>query len=154
MAQPPPRLAAPFLLFVRGATLVGGSYDSMSKYKKFLPVMFILSWLAAPANAGQGGGTTDSALEPSAVERCAQLATAKSEWPDATTRIERSAWRADGSQVAIPMAPPVTLPAHCELTGVMQERVGVDGQHYAIHFHLRLPMHWNGKILFRGWWWN
>ena len=122
----------------------------MSKYKKFLPVMFILSWLAAPANAGQGGGTTDSALEPSAVERCAQLATAKSGWPDATTRIERSAWRADGSQVAIPMAPQVTLPAHCELAGVMQERVGVDGQHYAIHFHLRLPMHWNGRFFFEG----
>ncbi|MGA8766205.1 MAG: tannase/feruloyl esterase family alpha/beta hydrolase [Candidatus Acidiferrales bacterium] len=48
------------------------------------------------------------------------------------------------------MGPPVTLPAHCELTGVMQERVGVDGQHYAIRFHLRLPIRWNGKFLFEG----
>jgi Tannase and feruloyl esterase len=150
MAQPPLRSAAPLLLFVRGATLVGGSYDSMTKYKKFLPVMFVLSWLAAPANAGQGAGTAASALESSAADRCVQLATAKAEWPDATTHIERSAWRADGSQVAVPMAPPVTLPAHCELTAGMQERVGEDGQHYAIHFHLRLPLRWNGKFLFEG----
>jgi feruloyl esterase len=122
----------------------------MTKYKKFLPVMLVLSWLAAPTNAGQGGRMADSALQPSAMERCAQLATAKPEWPDATTRIDQSAWHADGSQVTIPMAPPVTLPAHCEVTGVMQERVGVDGQHYAIRFHLRLPMHWNGRFFFEG----
>ena len=48
------------------------------------------------------------------------------------------------------MGPPVTLPAHCELTGVTQERAGVDGQHYAIRFHLRLPLRWNGKFLFEG----
>jgi feruloyl esterase len=122
----------------------------MMHYKRFLPVIFVLLCLAVPANAGQGAGTADSAPESSAADRCAQLATAKPEWPDATTRIEQSAWRADGSQVAIPMGPPVTLPAHCELTGVMQERVGVDGQHYAIRFHLRLPMHWNGRFFFEG----
>jgi hypothetical protein len=139
-----------FLLFARGATLAGGLDNSMTRYKKFLPIMFVLSWLAAPANAGQDAGTGDSALESSAADRCAQLATAKAEWPDATTHIKQSAWHADGSQAALPMAPPVTLPAHCELTGVMQERVGVDGQHYAIRFHLRLPLRWNGKFLFEG----
>ena len=122
----------------------------MTNYKKFLPVMLILSWLAVPTNAGQGAGTADSALESSAADSCARLATAKVEWPDATTHIEQSAWHADGSQVTLPMAPPVTLPAHCELTGAMQERVGVDGQHYAIRFHLRLPLRWNGKFLFEG----
>ena len=59
-------------------------------------------------------------------------------------------WHPDDSHVAMPMAPPVTLPAHCELTGAMQERIGVDGQHYAIRFHLRLPLRWNGKFLFEG----
>jgi feruloyl esterase len=48
------------------------------------------------------------------------------------------------------MALPVTLPAHCELSGVMQERVGVDGQRYAIRFHMRLPLNWNGKFFFEG----
>ncbi len=67
----------------------------MTKYKKFLPVMLVLSWLAAPTNAGQGGGTAVSALEPSAADSCARLATAKAEWPDATTHIQQSAWHAE-----------------------------------------------------------
>jgi hypothetical protein len=122
----------------------------MTTYKKFLPVMLVLAWPAVPTNAGQGAPTADPAVESSAADSCARLATAKAEWPDATTHIKQSVWHADGSQVALPMAPPVTLPAHCELTGSLQERVGVDGQQYAIRFHLRLPLRWNGKFLFEG----
>ncbi len=48
------------------------------------------------------------------------------------------------------MGPPSPLPAHCELTAVMHERVGADGQHYAVHFHLRLPGQWNGRFFFEG----
>ncbi|MGC2332516.1 MAG: tannase/feruloyl esterase family alpha/beta hydrolase, partial [Candidatus Acidiferrales bacterium] len=119
-------------------------------YKKFLQIVFVFTCLTSPASARQSAVSVGSTLESSAADRCASLATVKSQWPDPTTRIEQSAWRADGSRVATPMGPPVTLPAHCELTGVMQERVGVDGQHYAIHFHLRLPMDWNGKFFFEG----
>ncbi len=122
----------------------------MTNYRKFLPVMLVLAWLPVPTNAGQGAGTADPALESNAADSCARLATAKVEWPDTTTHIKQSVWHADGSQVALPMAPPVTLPAHCELTGAMQERAGVDGQQYAIRFHLRLPLRWNGKFLFEG----
>lgn len=32
----------------------------------------------------------------------------------------------------------------------MHERVGVDGQHYAIRIHLRLPGRWNGRFFFQG----
>jgi Tannase and feruloyl esterase len=122
----------------------------MIDYMKFLQVIFVLSCIAAPANASQSAVTTGSASEPNAADRCARLATSKHQWPDSTMRILQSAWRADGWQVAIPMGPPVTLPAHCELTGVMQERAGVDGQRYAIGFHLRLPMDWNGRFFFEG----
>jgi feruloyl esterase len=34
--------------------------------------------------------------------------------------------------------------------GKTNERVGVDGQRYAIGFHLRLPTQWNGRFLFQG----
>jgi len=119
-------------------------------HKKFLPIVFVLTCLALPTNAGQSAEKAGSTAESDAADRCAQLTTTKGQWPDPTTRIEQSAWHADGSQVQIPMGPPITLPAHCELTGGMQERVGVDGQHYAIHFHLRLPMRWNGKFFFEG----
>lgn len=132
-----------FVMAARSTTVTMG-------YRKFLQIVFVFTCLALPANAGQSAASAGSTAESSAADRCAQLTTTKAQWPDPTTRIEQSAWRADGSQVPIPMGPPVTLPAHCELTGVMQERVGVDGQHYAIHFHLRLPVHWNGKFFFEG----
>jgi feruloyl esterase len=42
------------------------------------------------------------------------------------------------------------VPRHCELSGVARERTAADGQHYAIHFHLRLPLEWNGRLFFQG----
>ena len=43
-----------------------------------------------------------------------------------------------------------SLPAHCEVTTVMHERVGIDGQHYSIRFRLRLPEAWNRRFFFQG----
>jgi poly(3-hydroxybutyrate) depolymerase len=42
------------------------------------------------------------------------------------------------------------LPEHCEVQGRMNDRTGVNSQHYAIRFHLRLPTEWNGKFFFEG----
>ena len=42
------------------------------------------------------------------------------------------------------------LPAHCDVTGRLQERKGTDGQQYSIRFHLRLPVTWNGRFFFQG----
>lgn len=42
------------------------------------------------------------------------------------------------------------LPAHCEVTGIMHERKGIDGQDYAIRFRMRLPLDWNRRFLFQG----
>jgi len=36
------------------------------------------------------------------------------------------------------------------MTGIMQERTGVDGQRYAIRFRLRLPDVWNGRFFMQG----
>jgi pimeloyl-ACP methyl ester carboxylesterase len=41
-------------------------------------------------------------------------------------------------------------PAHCEIVGNINERVGTDGRPYAIGFHLRMPVNWNGRFLFQG----
>ena len=42
------------------------------------------------------------------------------------------------------------LPEHCEVVGRLNDRDGVNGQHYAIRFHLRLPTAWNGRFFFEG----
>lgn len=46
--------------------------------------------------------------------------------------------------------PALALAPHCEVQGVMQERLGRFGQHYAIRYRLRLPANWNGRFLFQG----
>ncbi len=51
------------------------------------------------------------------------------------------------SQFYDPIAP---LPTHCEIYGRLNERVGIDGQAYAVNFHMRLPVDWNGRFFFQG----
>ncbi len=41
-------------------------------------------------------------------------------------------------------------PEHCEVLGKINERTGINGQPYAIKFHLRLPTAWNGDFFFEG----
>ena len=42
------------------------------------------------------------------------------------------------------------IPAHCQVTGKMFERVGpVDGKAYAIGFEMRLPNDWNGRFFYQ-----
>ncbi len=44
-----------------------------------------------------------------------------------------------------------SLPEHCEVIGAIDERTGpVDGQRYALRFHLRMPTEWNKRFLFQG----
>ena len=42
------------------------------------------------------------------------------------------------------------LPAHCILSGRVNDRTGSDGKHYAIRFEMRLPVEWNGRFLHQG----
>jgi hypothetical protein len=97
--------------------------------------------------------TPAHAAAPSA-SGCTALA-AHVAWPEAGTRLVSTAWHETGplalpTPPGMPPAPAVVLPAHCEAIGVMHERVGSDGQHYAIRFHIRLPQDWNGKFFMQG----
>jgi feruloyl esterase len=49
-----------------------------------------------------------------------------------------------------PNPPGLKIPAHCEISGAIDKRTGIDGQSYAIRYHLRLPAQWNGRFLFEG----
>lgn len=74
-------------------------------------------------------------------------------WPDASTRITQTRYHADPEVMSIGTfgAPPaqITVPAHCELSGVLRERTGAFGQRYAIRFHVRLPTAWNERFFFQ-----
>lgn len=43
-----------------------------------------------------------------------------------------------------------SVPDHCLVAGVMNERTGVDGKAYALQFQLRLPVDWNKRFFYQG----
>ena len=91
---------------------------------------------AGCGDAQPSGGSAAAELHPMAA--CEGLA--KARLPDPTTVIAS----------AVPHAPWLGAPAHCEILGKLQERKGANGQTYAIKFHLRLPTNWNGRFFFQG----
>lgn len=108
------------------------------------------SCAGAPSPEPAGAAVADAA------QRCVALGNSlKVGWPVAGTRVTSASHHEAGPAEAPPAPPgmampPVILPAHCELTGIMEERKGVDGQDYAIRFHLRLPDRWNGRFFMQG----
>lgn len=90
---------------------------------------------AAQADAGRSG------------TRCAALAS----WSRGGIRITAATPHAAGLVVDIGRgAQSAPLPAHCEVSGMLAEHVGRDGQRYAIRFKMRLPDQWNRRFLFQG----
>jgi hypothetical protein len=106
--------------------------------------------------APRGVATESEAGTPASPIRCAAIAERmQGLWPDDSTRILSVDLRPRNTAVPTMLGPgmpgpAIAVPEHCELAGVMRERVGSDGQHYAIHFHMRLPTHWNHDFFFQG----
>jgi feruloyl esterase len=96
----------------------------------------------------QGAPASSSPVD----QKCAALLAVK-ELPGMATTIVSAVPMpsAPPKPAAGPFAPPTpALPPHCEVIGKTNERDGAEGQRYAINFHLRLPIDWNGKFFFEG----
>jgi hypothetical protein len=115
------------------------------------PVYWVAGVSLLAATLASGSAAAAEAVDsPSPMQRCSavsQLMNGK--WPDGTTRVLSASWHPSGEQTKTPMGP-AALPEHCEITAAMQDRVGRDGQHYAVRFHLRLPGNWNERFFFEG----
>ena len=113
-------------------------------------------YLIGVALGATAGFTSTPAAAKSATAPLSCEALAKAAMPDASTTITLAAQRpaTPAEQRAAndprPFPPTPAMPAHCEIIGKMQERQGANGQTYAIKFHLRLPVAWNGRFLFQG----
>jgi len=111
---------------------------------------------AGTASAAAASPSGAPVVDPAAAgARCAALAQSMPGlFPDASTHVVSATLNAEGPvALATGMGGPprsVDAPAHCEVTGIAQERVAADGQHYAIRFHVRMPLDWNGKFFFQG----
>lgn len=67
-------------------------------------------------------------------------------WPNATTVVEVAAWH----DAAPATSSAAALPEHCEISGAIAKRTGIDGYPYEIKFRLRMPSDWNGRFFMEG----
>jgi len=126
--------------------------NSMVRRISFLSSVAALL-LASTVDAAEVASATGSMND---TQRCSTLAQQKAAaLGEPTARIVSAKINAPSTPTVDPSAPPFAnrvpaMPEHCEVIGVMRERVGTDGQRYAVKFRVRLPTTWNGKFLFQG----
>jgi feruloyl esterase len=105
------------------ATACGGNDDAP-------PVTPTLPRLSAATAAPLSGTCADLS---------AKLATLANTTITATTDVPAGTLTVGGQPVA----------EHCRVTGSMFQRVGTDGNNYAIGFEMRLPLTWNGRFFYQ-----
>lgn len=105
-----------------------------------LITVLLSSTLAAPALAQTGAPSPG---------KCAAFATEKL---GSDVKIRSARHVAAGPAAAAPGQPPlaVSLPAHCLVEGIINERTGAEGKRYGIGFAVALPDDWNGRFLLMG----
>jgi hypothetical protein len=127
--------------------------------RRWYAALLGLGILSGPIGAyAQTGAPSAVGATPDLEANCAYLAhDMAGKWPDQSTHIESSKVIPAGPlpMFAPPMGPPgppptVNAPAHCDIQALMHERTGTDGQKYAVRFHLRMPLQWNGRFFFQG----
>jgi feruloyl esterase len=103
--------------------------------------------IAAAGLLASASGAIAQTVRPAAA--CDALARAA--FPDPTTRVTSGAVLTSVESRG-PFGPPATVatPAHCAVEAKLQERLGANGQTYAIRFRVRLPADWNGRLFFEG----
>ncbi len=80
---------------------------------------------------------------------CASLANFKAPGVEIT----KAASNAAGSTETVPFTMPpqsVVMPAYCRVEGVINQRKGVGGEDFGIHFALAMPDQWNGDFMMEG----
>ena len=108
----------------------------------------LLGYLAVGASAvGLGAPASFAAEGPDLATACRKLATLAN-YPVTPTQITRTEFNPGGAT----SADGVPLPAHCQVQGIINKRIGADGFAYGDSFELRLPApgQWNGRFMFQG----
>jgi hypothetical protein len=87
------------------------------------------------------------AAMPDPTTACLDLASITN-FPVKPTQITLAKWNPAGTTTANG----VPLPDHCQIQGIIQSRIGTDGNPYGTRFEVRLPTHtdWNGRYMFQG----
>jgi len=109
-----------------------------------LSVRVFIAASSAALGASAGFAATASS-DPAAA--CVSLANLTN-FPVTPTRITSATFNPAGSV----SANGVPLPAHCQIDGIINKRIGIDGHPYGDGFEVRLPTpaDWNGRFMFQG----
>jgi pimeloyl-ACP methyl ester carboxylesterase len=114
----------------------------MAQNKRILLAAFLVS-----ASLSQ----TPAIAQDNAALQCASLATADF---GADVRITGATLVPTGPSTAAappgPSQPAISLPAHCRVEGIVNDREGAGNKRYGIGFALALPQQWNGRFLLMG----
>ena len=85
--------------------------------------------------------------QPDPETACADLVNI-TKFPVTPTQITLARWNPSGTTTANG----VPLPDHCQIQGIINQRIGTDGFPYGTRFEVRLPTHadWNRRFMFQG----
>ena len=105
----------------------------------------ILLALSLAALGAPAGSAATAEADPAAA--CASLADLTN-FPITPTEIRSAQFILAGAV----SANGVPLPAHCQIDGIINKRIGTDGYPYGDGFEVRLPTpsDWNGRFMFQG----
>src|SRR5262244_3556549 len=107
--------------------------------------MTILGSLVIGASVMSLSATFAQSSRPDPATACANIANL-TDFPVTPTQITLAKWNPSGTTTANG----VSLPDHCQIQGIINQRIGVDGFPYGDRFELRLPAQWNGRLMFQG----
>jgi feruloyl esterase len=119
-----------------------------------LEVLVLCALPGCSGAAGAGGAEDPAPVEPAVTEQSAhqrgielgdcELLAAELQYPGT---VFTSATSIPAGELTLAGQ---AIPAHCLLTGKMNERVSaIDGQTYAIGFEMRLPLSWNRRFFYQ-----
>ena len=127
------------------------------------PIPALAALLSGACLAGFGAQVSLSADDP--VTACTNLANL-SKFPVTSTRITLARFNPPGESVSSVLkgmsqmlnngtkfrTNDMWLPGHCQVQGIINERIGTDGLQYGDMFEVRLPApaDWNGRFMFQG----
>ena len=105
----------------------------------------ILIGVSVTALGAPAGLAATASSDPAAA--CVSLANLTN-FPVTPTQITSAQFNPAGTM----SANGVPLPAHCQIDGVINKRIGIDGYPYGDGFEVRLPTpaDWNGRFMFQG----
>jgi hypothetical protein len=115
------------------------------RHRRQLPISFFGSLLVGASAASLGTSASFAASPQDPAAACAKLA-ALSGFPVAATQITLAKFIRGSTASAEGGA----LPDHCQVQGIINKRIGVDGFPYGDSFEVRLPAQWNGRFMFQG----